>query len=246
MAVQKKEHVIDVPELQQEIATFNILGVTPLIMNRMAEKAKRELLKPAGRKTAAQKKTSTKHDPPKEYRDSAYLAPPATVTHLGFPAPAFKRAIAQAAVDIPGATKAAIGRLVRVPGMTIPIYGVPQIFTAVVRSADAAKTPDIRTRAILPRWACQVQVQFVIPILKAGTIANLLSGAGQIVGIGDGRQEKGALDFGLFQLVGDDDAEWLDIVGSGGRAEQEAALKEPDYYDAETEELLGWYQNEIG
>jgi len=246
MAAPKKEQaVLDVPMLNREVAEFFLVGETPLIFNRMAEKAKRELLLPAGRKTNAQKATSLKHIPIEEYRASAYTLDDDTApTLLAIPSPAIKKAMANAAVDIPGATKAGIGRLVRVHDFRIPVYGEPQIFTSVVRSADMKKTPDIRTRAIVPEWALAVTVSFVRPLINVQAIANLLAGAGELIGIGDFRQEKGAGDFGLFRVTTEDDPDFLRIRKQG-RSEQVAALETPEFYDSETEELLTWYDAEV-
>lgn len=246
MAVPKKPTEIEVPELHREVVDFCILGETPLIFNRMAEKAKRELLLPAGKKSTAQKKTSLKHDPLAEYRASVYFSDnDEDETYLGFPAPGFKKAIAEAALSVPGATKKDIGKLVRIHSYRVPIYGVPQIFTTGVRSADMNRTPDMRTRAILPRWACKLQVSYVTPLLNHVAVSNLLSAAGQIIGVGDFRQEKGAGDHGLFELVKPDDKRFLNVINSGGREEQMLALKDPEFFDEETRELLTWYEEEI-
>lgn len=246
MAPTKKDmQSIEIAPLERETAEFYLVGQTPLIFNRMAEKAKRELLKPAGRKTAAQKKTTQKHDPFSEFDASIYrLDEPDEPTLLAMPAPAFKKAMSNAGVDIPGATKAGLGRLLRVHGYRVGIYGLPQIFTTAVRSADAGKTPDMRTRAIVPEWACMITISYVTPLLTLGGISNVLSGAGEIIGIGDFRQEKGAGDFGLFRIASADDKEYVRIAKQGREA-QERAMKSPDFFDAETEELLTWFQQEI-
>lgn len=243
--IKKSQQTIEVPQLDRETAEFFIVGETPLIFNQMSEKAKRSLLMPPGRKTAAQKATTLKHVPIEEFRNSVYtLADETAPTLLGFPATAIKKAMANAAVDIPGATKAAIGRLVRVHEYRIPVYGTPQVFTTVVRSADASRTPDIRTRAIVPEWALTVTVSFVRPLINVQAIANLLAGAGELIGIGDFRQQKGAGDFGLFRVTTDDDPDFLRIR-KHDRSAQIEAIESPEFYDAETEELLTWYDEEV-
>lgn len=93
-----------------------ILGTTPLILNRMSQKAKRELLMPKGRKTAIEKQMSLKHNPLQEYRDSAYRLPESQPTLLAVMASGFKGAMAGAALDMPGTKKAQIGRLTYVNG----------------------------------------------------------------------------------------------------------------------------------
>ena len=68
-------------------------GITPLICNRLAAKARRELLCPNGRKSKAQREQSLKHDPVAEYRDSMNVRAGVGPTRIVFPAPAIKGSI---------------------------------------------------------------------------------------------------------------------------------------------------------
>lgn len=236
---------VSVMEVSRGALVCCIRGTSPLVFNRMAEKAKRELLLPSGRKTAADRAASLKHDPVAEYRASVYRDQmPDAPTRLVMPTTALKGALASAALDMPGASKTQIGRLTSVEGEYVHIYGVPQLFMRIVRSADMNKTPDVRTRAIVPEWAARVTISFVRPLLRDQVIANLLAAAGISVGIGDFRQEKGKGSFGCFELVSADDEGFGRIMRTGGRAAQDAALDEAPPYDAETEELLAWYRAE--
>lgn len=237
---------ISVIQLDTGEATAFIVGTSPLIFNRMAEKAKRELLLPRGRKTAADKAQQLKHDPVAEFQASVYRNKGDTAaTRLKFPAPAFKGVLETAALEIPGARKAQIGRLTWITGTHVDIYGIPQLKMDAVRSADMNKTPDIRTRAILKEWCCQIMFNYVRPTLTLQVVANLLAGGGLICGIGDFRQEKGAGNFGQFKMVDEGDAEFERIKASGGRAVQDAALEAADPYDDETGELLAWWFEEV-
>lgn len=240
-----KETTIDVQEMSTNRVEFCVLGRTPIILNRMSEKAKYELLMPKGRKTSAQKAQSLKHNPVQEFRDSPYTIPDDDApTYLAHLATSFKAAIRGAGVDVPGATKAQLGRLMWVEGERIPLYGEPRLFMAVTRSADMNRTPDVRTRAIVPRWACKLSVSFVTPQLNAKTVGNLLAAAGLTQGVGDWRPEKGSGNFGQFDLVGPDDETFNEIVNRGGRDVQKHAMENPQPYDHETEELLAWFSEE--
>ncbi len=218
-------------------------GITPLICNRMAGKAMRELLFPKGRKTTAEKQQLLKHDPMNEYRNSMSFKPGANPTRIVFPAPAIKGAMMTAALETKGTNKTQIGRLVWVKSYSVPVYGVPQLFMSVVRSADMNKTPDVRTRAIFAEWCMPVTIQFVKPQLSEQAILQLLCNGGIIVGVGDFRQEKGKGNFGQFEVVSE--AECKDIVKSGGRVKQDKAIDDPTCFDADTEELLGWFHEEV-
>jgi len=237
---------IDILAISGASLTVHVLGTSPLIFHRMSEKAKRELLLPRGRKTAADKASQLKHEPLQEYRASVYrYADDTHPTRLRFPAAAFKSAMATAALDLPGAKRSEIGRLTWVDGADVAIYGVPQLYMSVVRSSDINRTPDVRTRAIVARWCCKVRVNFVAPKLTAQGVANLLSAAGVTVGIGDFRQEKGKGNYGQFVLVDETDQQWREIAETGGREAQDEALANPQPYDEETAEMLEWFSSRI-
>jgi hypothetical protein len=234
---------ISILRLNQGVLNVCILGKR-LIYNAMSEKTRQELLMPAPKKNAAEKAAHLKHDPYAEYRNGTYQnrgddAP----TRLNFPAGAFKKALASAALDIPGAAKAQIGRLVWVLGDRVDIYGVPKIFCAPVVSAGINRAPDIRTRAKLEEWACILQLRYMTPILKEQTILNLLAVAGMTQGIGDWRQQKGSDSNGQFELVSADDPEFVRVCKMG-IVEQDKALANPEPYDEETERLLMWFDAE--
>lgn len=236
---------IRIEPIKTESAELYILGKTPIILNRMSEKAQHTLLLPSGPMNTAEKKTNLKHDPMAEFRASPYTLPDTEApTYLAALSVWFKKIIAQAALDIPGATKSQIGRLCWVEGERVPLYGEPQLLMAVTRSADINKTPDIRTRAIVPRWACVITVSWVSPMLKLQAIVNLLSAGGTTCGAGDWRQQKGSGNYGQFDLVNADNPQ-LKAVMETSRDRQERAMDEPGFYNEESAELFAWYTQEI-
>jgi hypothetical protein len=238
---------IEILQIQKAEFKLYLFGTSALYMNRMAKKAREQLLLPAKRKNRTALESTQKHDPPAEYRDAIYRCRDAhapTLVHM--PNGAFKGALANAALRLPGATKAEIGQLVQVVDATVHIYGVPYLHMGVVRNSDPRHTPDIRTRAIFPQWACEITVRHVISLITGQSVVNLAAGAGMIVGIGDGRVEKGKFDFGQWELVSPDDKRWREIVAKQGRKAQEAAMQNPIAFDEDTEELLSWYHAEVG
>jgi hypothetical protein len=218
-------------------------GRTPLICNRMAGKAMRDLLLPRGRKTKAEKEQMLKHDPLNEFRNSMNTRSGKGPTRLTFPSPAIKGAMATAALETKGTNKTQIGRLVWVKGYSCDLYGSPQLLMSVVRSADMNKTPDVRTRAILTDWCLPVTIQYVKPQMSENAILQLLSNGGIIVGIGDFRQEKGKGSFGQFEVATKEDC--AAIMKDGGLKRQDAAIKKPTFFDAESEELFSWFSAEV-
>jgi hypothetical protein len=246
MATKKAEAgTLHIDALKQGRVTLTLVGNTPFYFNAMSAKAKRSLLIGGGKKTAAERK-ELKHDPEQEYRDSVYRAHSGD-TLLCFPAPGVKNAMATAALETPGVTKTSVQRLIFLPEQRIRMWGKPYLKMDVVRSADMNKTPDVRTRAFLPRWVAEVDIAFVTPTLSAHAIVSLLSNAGVIVGIGDFRQEKGRGSYGTFSVVGEDGGEWSDYIAeikAEGRDVQQSAMDHPEYADQETADLMEMLEEE--
>lgn len=239
----KELHVIQVKE---SLLRVYIVGRTPLIINRLSEKTKRELLYPRGRKTGAERASNLKHDPFAEFTASPHtIKDPNAPTFLAMPAAAPKRAIASAALDIPGAKKAQIGRLTYVLGEYIGIYGLPKMLMSSVRSADMNHTPDIRSRVIVPEWAALVDIAFVTPLIQAPMVINLLSASGLYIGIGDWRTEKGAGNYGQFEILPIEQKSQISHILSVGRDQQLAAMKDPQFYNDESRELFEWWKAEV-
>jgi hypothetical protein len=217
-----------------------------MVMNRLPKKAREELLWPRPKLNRAERATTLKHDPDAEFRDSIYRcrddkAP--TLVHL--PNGAFKKAMANAALRIPGATKAEVGQLVQVIDPTVHLYGKPMLYMAPVREGGMTKTPNIRTRAMFVQWACEVNIQYIRKLVRETDIINLMSWAGRICGVGDGRVEKGTFAYGTWELVGPNDKRWLEIVKSSARSVQVKAMANPECVDADSEELYTWFKSEF-
>lgn len=241
MKIKEKSSEIIIDKFKVGQCTIPIVGDSPLIYNAMSAKAKHELLFPR-KKTKADREQNMKHDPISEFQNSMYRRKKDGPTRLIFPASAFKAAICNAALEIPGATKAQMGRLIWVVGNSVDVYGIPKLLMSVVRSSGIDRTPDIRTRAILPQWCCQVKVQFVANTLNETNVVKLFATAGIVIGIGDFRQEKGKGNSGQFHIAPLDDL--LDIMKKGGQKEQDQAMANPDCYDIESRELLTWFEEE--
>ena len=243
---KKEEKSVEVMRVEHEAIEFCILGTSPFVCNAMSAKVQHDLLLPPRKKSRQEKESTLKHEPMDEYRRSAYRSVGDDAdTRIEFPAAGFKRAMASAALELPGVNKSQIGRLCWAEGHMVPIFGVPQLWMAVTRSADIKRTPDVRTRAIIPHWASRVTVSFVTPNLRRQPVVNLMASAGVFIGVGDGRPERGALSFGRFEVVSEDDERYQRIIKSGGREAQDAAFDNPTAFDRETDELLEWWNAEV-
>jgi hypothetical protein len=239
-----KTSELDIQPISIGQATFTVVGVQPFIYNSVSVKAQRELLLPA-RKTKGDRIKTLKQDPMAEYRSSVYRAKDGP-TALVIPAAMFKKAAANAAIDIGGATKAEMGRLMWIPQTHIAMYGVPQMLIGIMRDAGQARTPRIRTRAIVPQWHATFMIEYVKPNLTQNAVANVVAASGLITGVGDSRPQKGHGTFGQFRLADTGDAALVEhLIKTGAREAQEAALDEPNFYDETTEELYSWFVEEL-
>ena len=248
MAAKKKtteKEIVEISEIDMAQVQFHVVGTSPLIMHRFSQKAWRELLMPSIRENRASLEQRLKHDPFNEYRGAFYRnRDTGSKALFHIPSGAFHGALAAAALDMPGAKKAQIERLTRIVDVSIDLYGIPEIFCAMVRNSDIARTPDVRTRPIFPRWACSVSVLYVKNVVTSRTISNLFGAAGAIVGIGDWRGQKGG-PYGSWRLVSNSDREYKSICDKQGRAAQLKAYDKPAFFDEDTSELLSWFESEV-
>lgn len=247
--VDKKKGPIEVEATKEGAIDICILGTSDaIILEAVNQKMLRELLNPSPKVFGKAREQRLKHDPMQEFQDSVYrLHDPKAPTLLALNATGFKKAMAGAATDLPGSSRAQIGRLTWTAGMRIPLYGIPSMMMSMVRSADQNKTPDVRTRACIARWAAIVRINYVEPNLTPKAIVNLMNAAGRTQGIGGWRQEKGSGNYGQFTVCDPSNLEFREIIQTGGRAAQETAMdpKNVTFYDTETEDLYGWFMEEV-
>jgi hypothetical protein len=242
------ETEIHVPELKRGVVRLRIIGQTPMFQNRMAAKAKQQLLV-GGRKKTAADRAQIKHHPIAEFRDSLERYPMADLyrkTALGLRVVAMKAAMCTAALETAGITKTSAQRLLFMPGELANLYGTPQLRMDIVRSADINRTPDVRTRAFLPRWGAEIEVHHVLPQLPVSSVVTLACNAGVLVGLGDFRQEKGKGSFGSFRVITADmqDDDWDELVRDHGYEAQLAAIENPQFADDDTAELMEYFYGE--
>lgn len=244
MAKKEVEQEIMVPALRRGVVKLRIIGETPMFQNRMAAKAKQQLLV-GGRKKTAADRAEIKHHPIAEFRDSLERMREGP-TALGLRVVAMKAAMCTAALETSGITKTSSQRLLFMPGDLAALYGVPQLRMDVVRSADINRTPDVRTRAFLPKWGAEIEIHHVLPQLPVSSVVTLACNAGVLVGLGDFRQEKGKGAFGSFRVITADmqDDEWDDLVANHGRDAQLAAIESPEYADDDTADLMEYFHGE--
>lgn len=242
----RKVEKVEITQIKTRKVMFSIVGVTPIIVHRFAVKAWRELLLPSRKKNRAEREANLKHDPVAEFRGCLYLnRNKQTPTMFHLPSGMIHQSTAAAALDMPGATRASIERLVSVSTPDLFLYGLPYLKADMIRNSDPNRTPDVRIRPCLPRWCIKdIQMEYKVDPLNDSQILNLVAAAGVICGLGDYRPQKGGT-FGKFRLAEANDAELLDIVKNEGRAAQQKNFDAAPEYDDDTSELMSWFNEEI-
>ena len=226
---ETKSTGLTVQPLKQSSVKLKIIGTGPLIYNSMSLKAMSTLFMGAAKKTTAQKR-EIKHNPEEEFVDSCYVNGQ-DGAFLSFPSTGIKRGMATSALETEGVTKAGINRGIYVVGEHINIWGKPYMIMSVVRSSDMNRTPDIRTRAKLPRWCSEVTIRFISPTFTQHNITSLLTNAGTLCGLGDWRIEKGG-PMGGYKIKESGNKEeqklWDELTKEEGATCQKLSLENPE------------------
>lgn len=182
---------IVIDRIAAETIVVPILGTTPLIVHRFAEKAKRQMLDAMqGRKTPKQPK-----DPDAEYNAAFYRLPDG---QPGFPVTAFKLAtIGAARFYGSGVTMTSLRQCMFFHGNEIDPELVaiedsePHMREDVVRLSGRGSGTDLRYRPEFPTpWRVTLRVTFVKSMLTRNSLLSLIDAGGLGVGIGEWRVEK--------------------------------------------------------
>ena len=183
---------ISIDEPSVKVLTFKARGITPLIVHKWSEKAKKEMRDKQQKKAA---KAKSAKDCDQEYRDSMYLLEDGS---HGFPAVAFKLAAVRAG-KLLGLTMTDLRQMFHVLADEVDlvrIEGTPQMREDPVKIPGSA---DLRYRAEYPDWSATLQVKYVADFITAEQLVNLFETAGMTVGVGEWRPEKNG-QFGQFTL----------------------------------------------
>jgi hypothetical protein len=188
----------ELQKIKVEMATISIKGLSPLIMHRWSEKARKEMLDKQMKKTV---KKDPK-EPEEQYEASIYRLDDGS---LGFPADAFKKAMIRGAKQIGLVmTDARTSFFVHGTYCTrddrelVPISGEVHPREDMVRIGQG--TADIRFRGQIVEWSADLNISYNSSITSFDQIVNMLHAAGYGVGVGEWRPEKDGT-FGRFEVV---------------------------------------------
>lgn len=193
-----------IPRLAKETIEVTIKGVTPLIVHRFSEKAKRIMLEAMqGRKSPKEPK-----NPMEEFEAAAYRFADGG---YGFPSIGVKAAMVSAARFYKNVTMVALRQalfvngemgmdeqlLIRIIGGTPELLEGPKLREDVVRVGMSGT--DLRYRPQWSEWSADVQITYFTGMLDRSAVLALLDAAGTGVGIGEWRPERSG-DNGTFTV----------------------------------------------
>lgn len=174
-----------------------VVGQTPLLVHKFAEKAKRQML--ATQQGAHSQRE--RRDPSAEVESALYRIKDGG---YGFPATAFKAATVGAARFY--------GKAVTMTGLRQSLFfgGEPgddgqamvRLFGDYRAREDMVRVgqgTDIRFRPEFPEWHAVLDVTYVKNLLDRDSVLSLIDAGGRFVGIGDWRPEKSGT-FGTYAI----------------------------------------------
>lgn len=223
------------------MATFWIVGHSPLIVHSWSEKAKREMLQKQVKATKAGKAA---RQPEQEFADSLYMMKTkAGDDAYGFPCTAVKKCMLSAAHKDKGIPRDTVMRsvwliapFVRVRTALdgaicdlplVRLWGSdPEMREDMVRiGAGLTKTANLAYRAQFRVWAMRIVARYNSSVLTQDVITALITDSGMSCGVGDWRNEKNGM-FGSFHLASADEEKAWEKYASG-----KGALPPPIYPD---------------
>lgn len=208
-STEQPQVVID--RIAAETILVPIVGTSPLMVHRFAEKAKRQMLdNMQGRKSPKEPK-----NPEAEYEAAFYrLKNP---DGYGFPCIAFKAATIGGARFYSGVTMTALKQFMFFRGEVgvdgqglVRIDGEPKMREDVVKVGRNGT--DLRYRPEFAEWSTTLTVGYITSALTRGSVLSLIDAGGMGIGVGEWRPEKDG-DHGCYRIDQSREVEILTGVG---------------------------------
>jgi len=185
-----------------------IIGVAPYVQNKFSHKAAQQMLETqmAGSQAKKGKKREAR-DVDGEYEGAKHVMLDGT---YGIPAPAFRSAMISACRLVGfQMTKAKLSVFIEPDGFDrddgtplVTLTGEPEMHQSHVRLESGVAS--IAIRPMWREWSAKVRIKFDLDQFSEQDVVNLLSRAGQQVGIGEGRpdsKKSHGMGWGLFKIV---------------------------------------------
>lgn len=180
----------------------SIKGITPLIVHRFSEKAKKQIEDKQQKKA---KEPRGARNPTAEYRASFYMIkgePDTAKAQYGIPAIWFKQAAIYACTYLDLTKVAARGAfhiLGEVEGL------IPLKYKSIRMREDYVTigqgTRDIRYRGEFSGWSCKLRIRYNGTVFSAEQIINLINMGGFCSGLGEMRPSQQCSDqYGMYEV----------------------------------------------
>lgn len=176
-----------------EIELSNKNTGSTLVVHRFSEKSINQLKETDKGNKGSRKAPRPARDPYQEYQGSLYRMP-SNPNIYALPAAGFKKAMVRAAKPIDGITMTDIQMAFWVledEGGMVAIKGEPRMREDIVRLSGVGRPPQIRYRGEFVEWSTKLRIRYDADLFAAEEIINLCYRAGQSVGWGELRFEKG-------------------------------------------------------
>ncbi len=187
---------VEIPKLKIDVAEFNIVGTSPLIVHRFTEKA----IKQISDKQTKKSKERPERNPQEEMEAATYKFKDGMRT--GFPAVGFKAAMIRAGSLMDYVMKELQQIIFVIPdeGDLVEIIGGYELRTDMVRVGMGSA--DIRYRPEYKNWRVRLVIKYNSAKISAEQIAQLIDAAGFGCGVGEWRPEKSKTgNFGTWELA---------------------------------------------
>lgn len=208
MARSESTPALLIAKLNMRTITVPISGDAPYVQARFSQKAMQMMAdKMKAGSTAKKGKQREPRDFDADFRGAQHISEEGWI---GIPAAAFRKAM----IDVCRAvnfkmTHAKMSVFIeadgldKVDGMPLVklIAGEPERLEMAARNATGV--PDIRVRPMWRKWGAKVRIRFDADQFTAEDVVNLLSRAGQQIGIGEGRpfsRESAGMGYGVFSV----------------------------------------------
>lgn len=207
MVTKKMAEPITIKAPNLQTIEIRIVGEAPLVQNKFSAKSANQMLQTQMEGTTARsKKKREARDLDAEYHAAMHVDEQG---RHGIPAPAFRSAMISACRLVGFTmTKAKLSIFVEADAFDkddgtplVFLEGEPRMHTGNVRLENGVAS--IAIRPMWREWAATVRVKFDADQFTISDVINLMSRAGQQVGIGEGRpdsKKSHGMGWGLFTL----------------------------------------------
>jgi len=187
---------ISIKPIKRQKVSFHIVGTTPMIQHKWAEKAIMQMReKHAGKKTRAR----DIRKPEEEFQNACYLT---DSDEYGFPLMGFKTSLITAAHKDIGIEKTLVKKSIFIESDDSNLVGKMECSEPIMREdcvRVGAGSTDLRYRPEFREWAAQISFEIDGEMLTVEDLINLTNRAGFGVGLCEWRPEKGG-EYGRFKV----------------------------------------------